>query len=215
MTADQYVKNITNQLKCGGKRRNEIRQELLSEINARREEGLSFDEIMEQMGSVSDVVNSFNDNMSDAEKKKYKNSRTLMVLIPVLLFLAFLTGIVIFLLPKSTDLSGSRYFTEATVTEQLKKDITLLNNGDYETLRRGASEAMQTVLKDGLMDSVQQQTGGDWGAFDSFGEVQIAEISQAGQHYAVAEIRASYENINVTYRITYDRNMKLAGLYVR
>ena len=215
MTAQQYVDEIAGRIKCSGKRRSEIKKELLSEINARIEDGMSPDDALSEMGTVSDVADSYNDNMPDAEKKRYALGRKLMILIPIGIFIAFFVCAVIFVIPRQKDISDSRCFSEEEVLSRLQNDIGLLNDGEYETLRSEAIEAMSTALKDGLMDSIQKQTGRDWGDFVSFGECRIVEVIQAGQHYAVAEIKASYENMNVTYRITYDKDMKLAGLYVR
>ena len=215
MTAEQYVNDISSRIKCSGTRRKEIKKELMSEINAHIEEGMSLEEALSQMGTASDVADGYNDNMPESEKKKYSVGRTLTLLIPICLFLFILIGGVIFVIPRQKDISKSKYFSRDEVVSHLQKDIGLLNSGDYENLRAGSSEAMKNVLKDGLMESIQQQTGGDWGSFVSFGEDQIAELSQAGQLYAVAEIKAEYEKISVTYRITYDKDMLLSGLYVR
>ena len=215
MTAEQYVNDISSRIKCSGTRRKEIKKELMSEINAHIEEGMSLEEALSQMGTASDVADGYNDNMPESEKKKYSAGRTLALLIPICLFLFILIGGVIFVIPRQKDISKSKYFSRDEVVSHLQKDIGLLNSGDYENLRAGSSEAMKNVLKDGLMESIQQQTGGDWGSFVSFGEDQIVELSQAGQLYAVAEIKAEYEKISVTYRITYDKDMMLSGLYVR
>ena len=41
------------------------------------------------------------------------------------------------------------------------------------------------------------------------------EVIQNGEHYAIAQVTVSYENVNVVYTLTYDADMKLAGLYMR
>ena len=45
--------------------------------------------------------------------------------------------------------------------------------------------------------------------------VYMAEVIQGGRHFAVGEMTVTYENVSATYRLTYDENMRLAGLYVR
>ena len=215
MTAETYVNDIIGRIKCSGKRRKEIKQELLSDIQARSEDGLSLEEIFDQIGRPSEVADNFNDNMPESEKKKYSFARTMTLLIPIFVFLFILIGGIIYVIPHQKDIAESKYFDAQTIESRLHEDITYLNNGDYESLRKGATAAMNNVLKEGLMEDIQTKSGSDWGAFVSFGSVEAAEVSQSGIHYAVAEIKATYENISVTYRITYDTNMKLAGLYVR
>ncbi len=43
----------------------------------------------------------------------------------------------------------------------------------------------------------------------------MVELIQMGQHFAVGEMTVTYENISATYRLTYDENMRFAGVYVR
>lgn len=43
----------------------------------------------------------------------------------------------------------------------------------------------------------------------------MVEMAQGNQHFAVGEVTVAYENVSVTYRLTYDEDMLLAGLYVR
>ena len=43
----------------------------------------------------------------------------------------------------------------------------------------------------------------------------MSEIRQNGQRYVVVQVAVTYENVNVTYTITFDENMKLAGLYMK
>jgi len=41
------------------------------------------------------------------------------------------------------------------------------------------------------------------------------EVEQAGQKMAVIEIVANYENVTVIYQLSFDKNIKLSGLYLR
>ena len=43
----------------------------------------------------------------------------------------------------------------------------------------------------------------------------MTEFIQMRKHLAIGEITVTYENISVTYRLSYDRDMKLAGIYIR
>ena len=215
MTAEAYVNDITGRIKCSAKRRRQIKQELLSDIQARLEDGLSLEEITEQIGRPSEVADNFNDNKPDSEKTKYSFARTMTLLIPICIFIFILVGGAIYVIPSQKDIANSKYFDAQIIGNRLHEDITYLNNGDYGSVRKGATPAMNNVLQDGLMEDIQTKSGGNWGAFVSFGDVAAVELRQGWLHYAVAEIEVNYENKSVTYRITYDTDMKLAGLYVR
>ena len=65
------------------------------------------------------------------------------------------------------------------------------------------------------MEQVKNDLSEDWGARRQFGAAYIAELEQQNAHFAVGEITVTYDNISVTYRLTFDSNMRLAGLYVR
>ena len=65
------------------------------------------------------------------------------------------------------------------------------------------------------MAEVKKQISDDWGERQQFGTVYMSEIEQKNQHFAVGEIMVVYENVSVVYRLTYDEEMRLAGLYIR
>lgn len=55
----------------------------------------------------------------------------------------------------------------------------------------------------------------DWGERKQFGAVYMVEVIQGNSHLAVGEMTVTYENVSVTYRLTYDEDMRFAGIYVR
>ncbi len=61
----------------------------------------------------------------------------------------------------------------------------------------------------------KEQIGTEWGEFKSFVSVYTGEIKQMGKKFAVTEITALYENRSVTYTISFDEEMKLAGIYMK
>ena len=153
--------------------------------------------------------------LKSEERARSGGARKYLILIPICLFILFLVGAVIFVIPRQKDISKSSIFSGDDISAYVKRDIERLNNGEYEALRAESSAAMQEVLKDGLMESIQKQTGDQWGAFSSFGEITMTEVTQGGQKFAVSDIIVNYENAKLTFRITYDSDMKLSGLYVR
>ena len=78
MTAEKYVNAIVKKIKCGKKRREEIRQQLLSDISAQMSQGRKLDDIMRQMGATSEIARASmkifpttsgkNTNVQDASK---------------------------------------------------------------------------------------------------------------------------------------------------
>ena len=91
MTAEQYVNRIGKKIKCSGKRKKEIKRQILSDVLVAMENGETLDSIMEHMGSIDEVAFEFNQNLSKEEQKNYvrvrKRNRILFILgIVIVLF---------------------------------------------------------------------------------------------------------------------------------
>ena len=74
---------------------------------------------------------------------------------------------------------------------------------------------MKTVMNEEYMEGAKAQVGGDWGEFQRFTSSISVEAVQQGKHFAITELTALYENRSVTYQISFDENMELAGIYMR
>ena len=93
--------------------------------------------------------------------------------------------------------------------------MELLNEKDYETLQEKSTDQMKTVMNEEYMEGAKAQVGGDWGEFQRFTSSISVEAVQQGKHFAITELTALYENRSVTYQISFDENMELAGIYMR
>ena len=74
---------------------------------------------------------------------------------------------------------------------------------------------MSSLLNAETMDGVKEMLSDDWGERKQFGAVYLAEVIQGNRHFAVGEITVTYENVSATYRLTYDKDMRFSGIYVR
>lgn len=215
MTAEKYVNCIVRKIRCGGKRKREIRKQLLTDIRMQTEQGALPEDVIRQMGSVKEIAESFNENVSKAEHRKYLADKCLKILLPIVLVLCVLIGAGYWLIPRTADISRSDCFEQEAVERKMQETITLFNEGDYEALRAEAIPQMQPHLNEEEMGNAKEQTAADWGEFQRFGTVYMQELIQGNNHYVVGEITATYENVSVIFRLMYDENMKLAGLYMR
>lgn len=215
MTARQYVNKIVRKIKCGSKKKNEIGKQLLMDIDLRMEQGEILEDIIAKMGTVREIADSFNENISSDEKKKYVRNKVFKIVTPIVLVLAVLIYFVYWILPRAIDIENSTYFDKTQVENTIKETIELLDSGDYTSLQENATAQMQTVLNKESMESAKKQISNDWGECLQFGNAYIAEIVQKNTHYAVGEITVTYDNVSVVYRLTFNENMQLAGLYMR
>lgn len=215
MDAKKYVNAIAGKIRCSGKRKKEIKKQLLMDIQTRIEQGEGLDEIISQMGTAKEIAESFNENISEKEQKQYGRNKALKIVIPILAVLAFLILFLYWMLPKTCDIDQSRYFNREQVENAMKKTVELLDAEDYAALLENADPRMSSLLNAETMDGVKQMISDDWGERKQFGAVYLAEVIQGNRHFAVGEITVTYENVSATYRLTYDKDMRFSGIYVR
>lgn len=219
MKAETYVDKIVKQIQCSKSKKEEIRKQLLGDIRERVAAGESEEAVIAQMGTVEELAQEFNESFSAKERKRSRKSRsTKMIIITILVIIglfAIATALLYWMLPKGTDISESSIFVKEQVEARVEEVINLLDDGAYDTLAENATEQMAGVLNDEDMDAAKQLVGDDWGARVELGTIYMQEVEQQGVHYVITQVAASYENVTVTYTITFDENMKLAGIYMK
>ena len=215
MDAKKYVNAIVRKIKCSGKKKKEIKKQLLMDIDMRMVQGEQLEEIISQMGTVKEIADGFNENISLKEQKQYARNKVLKIAIPIIVVLVFLILFVYWILPKSFDIEQSRYFNREQVEAAMKETIDLLDERDYIALQESAIPQMKPLLNAETMDDVKGALSDDWGERKLFGAVYMVELVQGTGHFVVGEITVTYENVSATYRLTYDKDMRLAGIYVR
>lgn len=215
MNEKQYVNAIAKKIKCSGNKKKEIKKQLLMDIQMREKQGEQLQEIISRMGTVQEIAGSFNESISRKEQKQYARNKVLQTVLSIVLVLAVLTLLSYWVLPKTADIEQSKYFDKEQVEAAMKETITLLDEGDYMALQENAIPQMQTVFTADIRENIRKTLSDDWGERKQFGAIYLTEVIQRGSHLAVGEITVTYENVSATYRLTYDEEMRLAGMYVR
>lgn len=215
MDEKRYVNAVARKLKCGGTRKREIKRQLLADMQARKNQGERLDDIISRMGKAEEIAEGFNENISVEERKRYARNRVLKIVIPIALALVFLGMAGYWLFPKTVDIEKSRYFDKEEVEAAMKETVELLDAEEYATLQENAIPQMQSLLNAETRKSMRETLSDDWGERRQFGAVYLAEVVQGNRHLAVGEMTVTYENVSVTYRLTYDEDMRFAGIYVR
>lgn len=147
-------------------------------------------------------------------KEQKRKSRNLKIISGAALLLVVCI-VVYWIMPKSFEMGASGEFDEETMIKSAKEVITLLNADDFEGLKDISTEKMQGSIGSGAIESVREEISGDWGEFISIGEESyMTEVKQKGKLMAVIQKVVSYENINVIYTISFDKEMKMAGLHM-
>jgi len=215
MDANKYVNAIARKIKCSGKKKKEIKMQLLADMQMRIKQGERLEDIISQMGTIKEISDGFNETISMEEQKRYHRNKVLKIVIPVILAFILLILFVYWMFPKSVAIEQSKYFSKEQIEEAMKETIALLDEEDYTALQENAIPQMQAFLNAESMEDVKKMMSDDWGERKQFGTIYMVELVQGNSHLAVGEITVTYENVSVTYRLTYDKDMRLAGIYIR
>lgn len=219
MTKEKYVKEVVKKLKCPKVKKKEIAKQLEADILSAMENGETMESIMESMGTPECISEEFNANLSEAEiaaAKRAKKWKIAISVIAVIGILAMIGGGIYWWLPKGKMVTESENFNEEEVEKQAELIILLFDAEDYEgIINLSVDEAKENGFKEALEGAKAQISSSDWGTFQAFGTSYTAEVEQMGKKYAVVQVNAVYDNTSVTYTITFDENLLLAGFYIR
>ena len=215
MGEKKYVNAVARKLKCDGKRKREIKKQLLADIQMRENQGERLEEIISRLGKAGELADGFNENISVEEQRRYARNKVLKIVIPTVLAVIFIGMAGFWMLPKTVDIEESRVFDKEEVEAVMKETIELLDAEDYDALQKNAIPTMKPLLNAETRENMRRTLSDDWGERKQFGAVYMVEVIQGNSHLAVGEMTVTYENVSVTYRLTYDEDMRFAGIYVR
>ncbi|MCH5263256.1 MAG: DUF3887 domain-containing protein [Lachnospiraceae bacterium] len=215
MTAETYVKQIIRRVKCDRKRKQDIEKQLLYEIKERVGAGENLQDILSEMGTVEEIAAGFNEGISESEQRKYRRKTVTKILVLIVIVVLVLISVAVWYLPKVNDIESSDIFVGTEVEEKLVEVITFLDADDYEGLQAISTSRMTTVLNDEYMSAAKQKLSEKFGERIAVGTIYMQEVQQMSQSFAVCQTTVIYENVTVVYTITFDEEMKLAGLYMR
>jgi hypothetical protein len=105
-------------------------------------------------------------------------------------------------------------FDEAEVRAAAENVIDLLNQRDSEGLTALMTEEMKAVLTDDIQAQIFALLD-ESGEFQEIGDLKMGGNTQNGITYAAVAVKAKYANREITYTISFDMDMKLAGLYLQ
>lgn len=215
MNAEKYVKDIVSKIKCTGTKKKEIEKQLLSDISMRMGQGESLEKIMESMGTAQEIADAFSQDMPETERKIQRKKKIGMIITAAVIVVFLLCAYVWWVFPKSLDIQNVESVTEETVDAQVETVVTLLNENDFEALRGMAVDEMQNVLTQEIIDKARDSISDNWGEMLAIGSTYAQGVQQKGRIFIFTQTDVMYENVSVVYTITFDEDLKLAGVYMR
>ena len=210
-----YLNRIVRKLRCSGKKRREIRQQLLSEMEAELENGIDEKELIRRMGTPPEIAEEFTRNFSEKERKCCKRQKLLKTLGVIAACLLILAGLIYWLLPKQIWLADSRVFDEKEVIEQAEYIVTLFDEKDYEALREASDETMKKFLVEEDLENSKKLISENWGTQTSVGKIYAVEVTQMGKKSAVLQMHVDYEHVSVLYTISFNDRLELQGFFMK
>ncbi len=219
MKMEDYTKKVAKNLCCEPSKKKEIILQMESDIAGAMEEGRSLEEVLKELGEPEEVAKEFNDNFSEIEKKEERRRRRRkkrgIVIAAVAAVIVLLALLIYWAVPKTKDIADSRIFDRKEVLSEAESVIALLDEEDYEALEDYMTEQLAEVLADGELDKAKDMVSKEFGAFLRYTYEEAVEVTQQGQKFAVVQMSASYENVSVVYTLSFDEEMRLAGIYMR
>ena len=200
---------------CPQDKKADIEKQLLSDIEIALGEGRQLDEILAEMGEPEALAKEFNENFGSEEKASGKKKRTIMVLLIIAVVLTVLAVLVYWAFPKTRKIGDSGKFTTYVVEQYSEAVVNAFSKGDYDTLEGYYSREMQEAVTRQMLEELKPVIADDWGEYRGVGTAYMAEISQRGKAYVIVQMNASYENVSVTYTLTFNSEMELVGFYMK
>ena len=206
MTKQEYVKQVGKGLRCSSVKKSEILKQLDSDIEIALGEGRELSKILEEMGQPEILAEEFHGR---------KRRRILCIFGVILAVLAAIAGLAYWMFPKGRDIEKSKIFDSAQVRSLTEEVIELFSAGEYETLEDYACEELKKALEQTGFHAIRDYISPDWGELRTIGNIYMVEIHERNKVYAAVQVSASYENVNVTYTLSFNRQMQLYGFYIR
>ena len=219
MTKQRYIKRVGRALECAPAKKREILRQLDSDIGIALGEGRELRQILEEMGTPRALAGEFNESLDREERRRARRRkwglRIVCILGALLAVLAVAAGTVYWMLPKERNIEDSKVFDTAQVQSRAEAVIALFSAEEYETLEGYASEELREALARTSFSVIRGYIGEDWGELQSIGRIYMVEIRERNKAYAAVQVNVSYENVNVTFTLSFNRQMELYGFYVR
>lgn len=213
MNKDKYLKDFRKELLCNKNKAKEICEDLMADIQVAEDNGESWEAIQLRLGSPKMLALEFNDNLEIQPKRR--NHKLLFVVI------TFVIGLCVFAffylkscIPETHPIGTSGHFKQSEVEKKTSEVIDAIGQRDYQCIIGMSNSKMQSALTQRQFDEAIEGLG-ELGAFEKITHQIYVELTQNEKVNATGEIVANYKKRSVTYTVSFDKNMKLSGLYMK
>lgn len=209
---DKYIKDVYKALKCGKEEKKRIINDLRSDMMVALENGETFEDIKQRLGSPVEFAKEFNENLGVVKKSNKK--LIIGIVCGLALTVLCFVGYQYLTTPKAISIEESKIFDAKEVFDSSKQVIGCLDNRDYPGLESMFSNILKKSTNQEEMFGAIEKLG-EMGAFKKVGEHEFVEYKDKNGISAVGDIIVEYEKRTVVYRLSFNEDMKLIGLYMR
>ena len=147
---------------------------------------------------------------------KAKKKANMKGLVRKCISMAMVMAAAVFLLAGCSSTKLSADFDEEKVKTAAQEAIGHMVAGEYEECVGLMSEEMQAAVSAEILESNMETVAGQKGAFQEYKSSSVVgQKDKDGTDYAVAVIVAAFEKGNVTFTISYDKDMQVIGLWMK
>ena len=175
--------------------------------------GESWSDIQERLGEPHVLANEFNENLG---VKNSSPKKKVWIYIGIVVIGLLLAGFFYInsLIPQVSNIGTSGYFQQSEVEKQSLDIVVNLSQRNYQAIHDISNQELQGALSQERLETAVNGLG-DIGEFEKITSQNYAEVTQKGEVNVVGELVALYDQRSVTYTISFDKDMKLSGLYMK
>ena len=215
MNREAYVKAVAKRLACSKGRRDEFVGDVESDISDALAAGETWEQVERRMGDPLQVAAEFNEDLSASEiaagKKRRRTKIIAIVLAVVVVLAAILAAATWWATPHYVAVGEASGHTEQQVLDQAEQVVELFAAG----IAALGNETLKSLTNQEVIDSARDLfNGGDWGAFESFGNEYVGEFVYMGKTSNPVQLVAVYEHTTVTFVLAFDGDLQLTEMRV-
>lgn len=228
---DKYIKKVLKLIRCSKERKDSILKDLEADIAAAMECGESWDEIVKRLGMPEVLAAEFNENIEEGEAGKSGQDQRILLIAAVIFIVAVIAGVVIWRVNQNSqaeendgleevrleqiELKDSQHFRVEEVERAYSEVVRLIVEGEYDKLlEEWEDDVMRTLVTKETIKAAKDNVGENWGTFQKYGSTYSVEVNDGESLWALIQITEVYENVTVTFRVTFNEDMELSGLYI-
>lgn len=140
----------------------------------------------------------------------------IVVLCSILVLIGIIMAVSVIFSSKTTLLEESKLFDKENVKKNAQEVIGTVSTDDYSSLLTVyANEELATEVTMKKLLDAKNTINSDWGLMQQIVKEEYYAVENRKVTYAVAIMEVQYENVNITYTLSFDTDMKLAGIYLK